>query len=284
MPRRSPAVERSIAVLNHLAAHPGHRLTLSELARDLQLNKATLHAILNALADAGYLVRDPDRKSYGLGPALIALGNASAETFPAVDYALPEMHALTDELGLDCVASAVIHDEIVILARSGTPRPFGVYVLPGQRLPLVPPVGTVFVAWAGDEGVEAYLAKLGPQRKDVQRHRKTLDVVRDRGYSVGLEGGGRAARAADGTPLTLEQSIQGLRTEEYALTALEPGTTYRANHIGAPVFGPDGSVTVALFVIGFPGPVSGRDIDRIADKLTATAARVTKGIHGRAPE
>ena len=93
-----------------------------------------------------------------------------------------------------------------------------------------------------------------------------------------------AARSAEGRPLTLEQSIQGLRTEEYALIALDPAVTYRANHIGAPLFGPDGTVMAALFVIGFPGPISGKDIDRIADKLTATAARVTKGIHGRPPD
>src|SRR5438552_2432290 len=77
MPRRAPAVERSVAVLNLLAAHPSEKLTLSEIARDLGLNKATLHAILSALADAGYLVRDPARKSYGLGPAPIPPGNAA---------------------------------------------------------------------------------------------------------------------------------------------------------------------------------------------------------------
>ena len=286
MARRAPAVERAIAVLNHLAAHPDDKLTLSELARDLSLNKATLHAILNGLADAGYLVRDPARKSYGLGPALVALGNASAASLPAVDYALPEMQGLTDELGLDCVASSVIHDEIVILARTGTPTPFGVYVLPGQRLPLSPPVGTVFVAWSDDDEVDRWLAKLGSSvgKKELDRHRRSLDAVVSRGYSVGLEGGGRAARSSGGRPLTLQESIRGLRTEEYSLIQLDPGPTYRANHIGAPVFGPDGVVAIALFIIGFPGPISGKDVDRIAEKLKGAAERVTKGIHGRAPE
>ena len=286
MARRAPAVERAVAVLNHLAAHSDDKLTLSEIARDLQLNKATLHAILNALADAGYLVRDPARKSYGLGPALIAVGNASAASSTSVDYALPEMQALTDELGLDCVASAAIHDEIVILARTGTPRPFGVHVLPGQRLPLRPPIGTVFVAWSPEEDVEHWLSLLGSAAgpKELERHRKSLASVAARGYSVGLEGGGRAARSAEGRALTLQESIRGLRTEEYAPLQLDSDTTYRANHIGAPVFGPEGEVEIALFVIGFPGPITGRDIDRIADKLKGAAERVTKGIHGRSPD
>jgi len=286
VPRRAPAVERSVAVLNHLAAHPGEKLTLSEIARDLGLNKATLHAILSALADAGYLVRDAARKSYGLGPALIALGNAASATQPAVDYALPEMQALTDELGLDCVASAPIHDEIVILARSGTPRPFGVYVLPGQRLPLSPPIGTVFVAWSSQQEIDHWLGRLGPEvRKDaLQRHRATVDAVRARGYSVGLEGAARGGRSPKGRALTLEEGVRSVRSEEYALVELQPGDSYRVNHIGAPVFGPDGAVTTALFIIGFPGRISGAEVARIAERLTAATERITKGIHGRAPE
>ena len=286
MPRRAPAVERSVAVLNHLAAHPGEKLTLSEIARDLGLNKATLHAILSALADAGYLVRDASRKSYGLGPALIALGNAASATQPAVDYAFPEMHALTDELGLDCVASAPIHDEIVILARSGTPRPFGVYVLPGQRLPLTPPIGTVFVAWSTREEIDHWLGRLGPEVSDAarKRHRTAVDAVRARGYSVGLEGAQRGGRSPQGRPLTLEEGVRSVRSEEYALVELQPEESYRVNHIGAPVFGPDGGVTVALFIIGFPGRISGAEVARIAERLTAATERITKGIHGRAPE
>jgi len=110
MARRAPAVERAVAVLNLLAAHPQQRYTLSEIARDLKLNKATLHAILGALTDEGYLVRDPAAKSYALGPALVALGNSAVSTYPAAECAVPEMRALTDELGLDCVASAAISD------------------------------------------------------------------------------------------------------------------------------------------------------------------------------
>src|ERR1051326_113813 len=140
MARRAPAVELAVAVLNYLAAHPGERFTLSEIARDLTLNKATLHAILGALTESGYLVRDPEAKIYGLGPALVALGNSAVGSFPAVDTAMPEMQALTDDLGFDCVASAAIQNEIVILARSGMPRPFGINVQPGQRLPLPPPL------------------------------------------------------------------------------------------------------------------------------------------------
>ena len=287
MPRRAPAVERSIAVLNLLAARPGERYTLSEIARDLGLNKATLHAILWALTEAGYLVRDPESKTYGLGPGLVALGNAAGSSFSAAEVAEPEMQRLAGDLGLDCLASTVIHGEIVILSQAGTPRPFGISVQPGQRLPLIPPLGAVFVAWSDPEQLDAWIARLGQISDETHRRfRKAIEAVRQRGYSVGLEGDAQLLQALrqhrEGGP-TVEQAVKGLRREEYALIDLDRRSTYRLNHVGAPVFGPDGGVALGLFLIGFQGRVSGRDVERNAERLREAASAVTKAIHGLEP-
>jgi DNA-binding IclR family transcriptional regulator len=296
MARRAPAVERSTAVLNLLAAHPGRKFTLSEIARELDINKATLHAILNALTEAGYLVRDTAAKSYGLGPVLIAVGNAALSTHPAADTAVPEMQSLSEELHLDVVASTVIHDEIVILEYSGTPRPFGVYVQAGQRIPLTPPIGTVFVAWSGPEAIDRWIGKLGPDvaAGEVALYRKAVDAVRARGFSVGLEGGSQrdlvaalaqaGGRKRPGERRTLEEGVRAVRTEEYALTELDASTNYRPNQIGAPVFGPNGEVALALFLIGFQGAVSGEQVEEYASRLRAAADHITTAIHGREPE
>ena len=292
MARRAPAVERAVAVLNYLASHPGERFTLSEIARDLTLNKATLHAILGALTDAGYLVRENDAKTYGLGAALVALGNSAVASFPAVDTAVPEMQALTDDLGLVCVASAAIHDEIVILARSGMLRPFGINVQPGQRLPLAPPLGTVFVAWSPPDRIDRYLGKVGPAvpKETLESYRRAVAAVRLRGYSVGLEGPPPPPRSPQGRRKTaqhaptLEESVRGVEIEEYALIELDPVASYRLNHIGAPVFGPDGDVTLGLFLIGFAGGIPADRVPEYAARLRAACARVTKAIQGKEPE
>lgn len=287
MARRAPAVERSVAILNLLAQEPNRRWTLSEIARDLDLNKATLHALLFALSEAGYLTRDRTEKTYGLGPALIALGNSALSASPAAHTALPEMQALTAELGVECVASAAIHDEIVILVRAGTPRPFGVYVEPGQRLPLAPPLGSVFVAWSGDEAVARWLRKADVPKAVQKRYRDAIEVVRRRGYSVGLEGEG-FARALGGNARTarsmLERNVRGIRIEEYSLMDLRARGSYRVNHIGAQVFGPDGTVAIALFLIGFGGELPGAAVEATAGRLVEAAGRVSLAIHGRFPQ
>ena len=284
MARPAPAIDRCVAVLNHMAARPTRQFTLSELARDLDLNKATAHGMLNTLADSGYLIRDPEAKTYGLGPALIALGNAALASTPAARLAEPHMGALSDEFDLECVASAAIADEIVILARAGTPRPLGINVEPGQRLPLAPPLGTVFVAWSGAEAIERWLSHVGPHHSeaDLQRYRDALATVRERGYSVALGGEGqqRLVQALQEAGHEPRGSRSG---EEYALVELAGSTRYRINHIGAPVFGPRGEVALALFLIGFRGQIAAEEVPRYADRLLSAADAVTASLRGRNP-
>ena len=296
MARPAPAIDRCVAVLNHLAAQPERQFTLSELARDLDLNKATAHGMLNTLADAGYLIREPVTKTYGLGPALIALGNAALSSTPAARLAQPHMTALSRELDLECVASAAIADEIVILASAGNPRPLGINVQPGQRLPLAPPLGTAFVAWSGAEAIERWLSHVGPgqseaareQRSgsdheaDLERYRQALATVRERGYSVALGGEGQQ-RLVQALQAAGHEPAGSRRGEEYALVELAGTTRYRINHIGAPVFGPSGEVTLALFLIGFRGQIAAEEVPRYADRLLEAAAEVTAALRGRHP-
>jgi len=299
MARPSPGVERVVSVLNFLASHPGEDFSLSELGRRLDINKATAHALLTALADAGYVLRHPTRLSYTLGPAVIALGNAAqGGPTPVVEFARDEMRAAADRTGLECLATRALGDEIVIVARSGVPRSPGLngLVQVGQRLPLVPPLGTVFKAWATPEEIERWLALVGRDATadEVARYRDGLAAARERGYAVGLEadpratlgralsqlaGDERAARARR----VVESLIDDLGHEEYILVGLDAKADYFVNHIVAPVFGPDGQVELALSLFGFRGRLSGRDLAGFGSDLRETCDRVTKSIHGRVP-
>ena len=284
MARPAPAIDRCVAVLNHMAARPTRQFTLSELARDLDLNKATAHGMLNTLADAGYLIRDPEAKTYALGPALIALGNAALASTPAARLAEPHMTALSQEFDLECVASAAIADEIVILARAGTPRPLGINVEPGQRLPLAPPLGTVFVAWSGPEAIDRWLSHVGPDQGEADRgrYRQALGTVRERGYSVALGGEGQQ-RLVQALQDAGHQPRGSRGGEEYALVELAGTERYRINHIGAPVFDARGQVALALFLIGFRGQIAAEEVPRYADRLMAAADAVTASLRGSAP-
>jgi DNA-binding IclR family transcriptional regulator len=296
--RPAPAIGRTIALLNFLTAHPDERFSLSELARRLDMNKATAHAMLLALTEAGYLLRHPATKSFTLGPALISVGNAAAgRQFEVVDYARDEMRRLSDELGVQCVASAAIGEEIVLLGRSGDPEPLGLSVQVGQRLPLVPPLGTVFLAWSGPDEIDRWLRHLGPGAADEQlaRYRRAVAAVRRRGYSMGLDSSrahtpprpsGTSARKDKGPRPLRDAAVQVVAEvphEEYILLELEKSASYRLSHIAAPVFGADGSVALALTLMGFRHQLTAEQVPQHAERLRVATRTVTEAVHGRGP-
>jgi DNA-binding IclR family transcriptional regulator len=284
--RPAPAIGRTIALLNFLTAHPDETFSLSELARRLDMNKATAHAMLLALTEAGYLLRHPATKSFTLGPALISVGNAAAgRQFEVVDYARDEMRRLSDELGVQCVASAAIGEEIVLLGRSGDPGPLGLSVQVGQRLPLVPPLGTVFLAWSGPDEIDRWLRHLGPGAADEQlaRYRRAVAAVRRRGYSIGLDAS--RTHAAGPRPLrdAAAQVVAEVPHEEYILLELERSASYRLSHIAAPVFGADGRVALGLTLMGFRHQLTAEQVPEHAARLRAATRAVPEAVHGHDP-
>ena len=295
-PRPAPGAERVVAVLNFLTAHPDESFTLSELARRLDLNKATCHALLMTLTESGYLLRHPSRMTYMLGPALVAIGSAAQGQFQAVDFAREEMRALAEETSLECIASTVVGDEIVILSRSGAPLPFGTSVALGQRLPLVPPIGSIFMAWAAAEDIDGWLQRQHSWASEEQldRYQAALGAVRRRGYSVNLDADARlqvgqalASLGDEGKtqPVRgmLERLLDELSRDDYFLIDIEPDAPYKVNTMGAPVFGPTGGVELGLFLVGFRGVLQGEEVMEHGERLAQATRNVTKAIHGVEP-
>jgi DNA-binding IclR family transcriptional regulator len=288
MARPAPATERTVAVLNFLAARPDEAFTLSELCRRLGLNKATAHAMVAALTDAGYLLRHPVDRTYTLGPALVAVGNAAAaRRFEVVDYARDEMRAVAEQLDVQCVAAAALGDEMVMLATSGSASPFGAAVRVGDRVPLVPPLGTVYMAWSAPTDLESWLRRLGPTatEDELEGYRAAVAAVRARGYSVALEPEARLrlARALRDHD-DVDAVVQDLGHEEYNLLELDRTTTYPVSVMTAPVFDADGHVALTLNLVGFRAPLRGADVPAVGERLRDAGLRVTRTIHGRVPD
>jgi DNA-binding IclR family transcriptional regulator len=265
MGRQVPAVERAIQILELLADRPQELLGLSEIARSLTMNKASCHATLTLLAERGYLIRRAD-KTYSLGPAILPIAHSFLQDQDALPNARAAMAALSRDLNLDCVASAVVDDEIVVLARTSSPGSFGVDIRVGTRFALVPPVGTVFLAWAGRERVRRWLEAVAGDRSAPRRERllDALAVVRDRGYSVAL---GQPSATGD--------------IDDYLLFELDNSDRLPITHIAAPVFDPEGTVRLAVTVVGFHEALESRDVPRVAQRLlaaTRTVAATTWGM------
>lgn len=290
------AAARAVDVLDFLAAHPLDAFSLSEISRALGVNLASELSVLRALVDAGYVHRHPRHKTYTLGPALVAVGRAALVRHPVAEDARAEMRTLAERCDAECVASLVVGDEIVIVGAVGRPRREGADVRVGQRVPLVPPLGPVFLAWSEAEDVERWLDALGPGAgpHERARYREALDVVRRRGFSVGLESGarvesGRALVELVGAP-TDERlrgrvlDLIGALRNDYIALDLGDREEVAVSNMAAPVFGDRGQVVLALTLQGFAAPMTGRAISAVADRLLSSVITLTRASRGRAPE
>lgn len=197
-----------------------------------------------------------------------------------VDRARPRMEDLATELSAVCVASARIGNEVVIIASAGQPLSHAPATLVGQRLPFLPPTGSVFAAWMDDDAIGRWVGESGnPDR--AQAWRDALARVRERGYSVGLINEAQRAFVAKLHELSSGSSDPGqtdlgalIKDLAYDPAALNLETSAAVRIISAPVFESPGKVAFALTLHDFAKPSSPEDVGLLTQRLLETTAAV----------
>lgn len=276
----SPSAQRVIAILNFFADHPGQAFTLTDLVRSLRLSRATAHAFLTTLADAGYLYRASD-KSYVLGPALAAIGQVATTHFSPLQVAQPEMRRLADEFDVVCSAIFRERGDIVVRERATSHSNLGFTLPRGGRMPLRPPFGGVFFASSSVSAVDAWLGQLSPPPVPGQREEMLagMEFVKNHGYQF--------------TVRTQQQPPEDMSTDwlfiesmddrpVLLLSSLDPGASYPLSSITAPVFGPGGTVAFVLVLVGFGGTHTGAQVAAIGERVRDAADRVAGFLGNRA--
>lgn len=293
--RASPSARRATQLLNFLADNRDGSFSVSELARSLEMNRATCQSVLMGLEEGGFVRRDPRSKAYSLGPALIPLGEAALASLRVVDEARPEIERLASDTGVECVGAVAAGAEMIVVARAGPAIGFGALTRVGQTVPICPPFGIAFVAWSDPASIDAWLARAGklpdPERK---RYLSSTEVVRQRGYSVTLEIRSRerlaevlaqlrSQRQRGGQVFAEHQQINQLLHEEYLLPEGEEPGSHRLAQLSVPVFGPDRAVALVIGLSGFPHDLTSEEIEGYVAPLLAAAQRVTQRLHGARP-
>ncbi len=185
-----------------MVAHPTEAFTLAEITRRTGINPASAHALTAVMLRSGYLQRHPTQKTYALGPALVASGAAALDQLPAIRAAQAEIGWLSEEMQLEVTLTAPTDEEIIVVGAAGDASEFGYVLQIGQRLPLSPPLGSVFLAWSSPARIEQWLARARPpfSPTETERHRRVLEAVRSWGYAIGLESPARRGLGAAVAP------------------------------------------------------------------------------------
>jgi DNA-binding IclR family transcriptional regulator len=294
--RQSPPTERVVRLLDLLASRPRQGYALSDLARQLEMSKATCLGIVGALSRAGYLVRHEESKTYTLGPTLVGLGRAAADAVPSVAFARPELHRLSEELGFAASLATLLDDDIVIVDRTGPYGELDRMIRVGQRYPYAPPSGMVVSAWLDDDGIERWLADhpLVSMDEGMAQLRALVDTCRTVGYFVermsdvslgaltvlaGFDG--RDIPAAAGA--ALRNMVSNLSDRHYVLRDLRTRRRFAVTFVAAPSYDEDGLPDLLFGALVLRDDVTREQLTSYGDAVKAAAARTTELAGGRDP-
>ena len=282
MARSSPGVQRIVTVINFFAEHPGQSFTLTDLVRALRLSRATCHALLAGLVDAGYLYRTND-KSYILGPTLAAIGRIANDHFSPLQVAHSEIRELADEFSAVCSAYFVEGDEVVTRARAAAMSQLGWPSSLGVRMKLRAPFAAIYAAWMSkpeaDSWVDSFDIRPSPEQRDSMHQGMTF--ARERGYSFGIRNFGYP-ESAEMAEKAFNEGHSDIPVS--VLSAIDRDHIYPLAFVIAPVFDADHQVAFTLGLAGFDSQLKGAEIERMGQHLRAACDRITHFILGRQPE
>jgi DNA-binding IclR family transcriptional regulator len=184
-------IGRIATVLRELSAAQSAGASTSDIARATALARPTVHRVLTALADEGFVDRDPRSGRWYLGPELYLLGEAAAKRYDVTAHARASVHRLAATTGESAFFSARRGDETVCLLREDGDFPLRSFVLyEGARFPLgVVSAGLVVLAMLSDRDIETHLRQgdltenWGPAHASEQV-RLRIQETRELGYAV----------------------------------------------------------------------------------------------------
>lgn len=288
-----PAIDRAVAVLSFLRKRPFEGFTLSDIARETGVHKATCAAILTTMANHGMVSKSEPRK-YTLGPELVGLSQAYRERYPAYTIGRSEIWNLAERTGVSCSAAVVDGDEVVILDIVGDTQPAHLASRIGLRVPLVPPNGTIFKAWGTADELNPWLdAMIRDFGGDRGQHVSAISAIRARGFSLGsehdlhveLDEALRRLASVAGDPAGIEVAMMLVdKIRNYQGFGSRPGADDEpVNYLGGPVFGRDMRVVMSVNLFGRPGQIRRADVSKLGNELLATTTKITDMIGGVRP-
>lgn len=251
-----PAVRNTLAILEYLRAGGNEPKTLSEIARATSINVSTCFNVLKTLEDGKVIVSDPATKTYRLGPYLAELGSLVDEFRQSGRVALEEARRVSGSVGLGCFLMTRDDREMFIVRDKVESRnPIRVTIDIGAAFP---PTGAVaakaWFAWESSEAVAALIERHGLAGRtphsvvDTDTFMRELGLTRERGYATSV-------------------------SEYYP----------DHNAVASAVFGRDARPELLLVVVGTTSQLSGEEMTRAGNKVSAAAERATKRIGGQHP-
>ena len=184
------SIIRACNILRCLSKDKSH-FKISELARELHLDRSTTYRILLSLEEAGLVEKDRKTGEYALGVATFEIGNTYIRRMDLVQISKPIMEDLALKVQETVHLAVLSNREIVYVEKVDSPRTLGVISKIGQRGPLYSTaLGKVLLAHQPKQEQSKIIRemRLKPftvntitSKKDLM---KELKKVREQGYAL----------------------------------------------------------------------------------------------------
>ena len=244
-------VTRAIRVLKLIASYPGDGVRLTDVIRQLGLQRSTAHRLLQALASEGALVQHRESRRYSLGALVFELGLAASHRFNLIDVCQPVLATLSRQSGDTSFLFVRSGSDAVCLAR--VPGSFATHtsVVPvGSRQPLgVSAGGLAIISALPSAEAQKVLSEVAPRLEpygnlDVDLIRQHLSRAREAGYAMianhavpGISAVGLPILNAEGQPvgaITVATKISRMTTARIH-TEIIPRLAVAARQIAAAI-------------------------------------------------
>jgi IclR family pca regulon transcriptional regulator len=182
------SLERGLDVIRALS-QPGPGRTLSDVARDADLTRASARRFLLTLEELGY-VRSDDRR-FLLTPRVLELGYAFLSSLTLPQIVQPHLRELVERVHESSSVSVLDGADVVYVAREPTQRIMTVAISVGTRFPAhATSMGRVLLAGLAEPELESFLrtAELEPLTEvtvtDKDKLREAVECVRRQGWAL----------------------------------------------------------------------------------------------------
>ena len=250
----APMVERAFRLLDLLSVTE-EGLTLSDLARALNMSKGSIHGLLKTLENSGAIEQVEDRR-FVLGPRIYDLAQTYIQRAGLRHFALPAMRRLATSTGETVCLGRVEQKGVRIIecvVDEGGQAGLHIAARRGMRIPLL----------AGAFGAFALATWPLAQRENYLR---THPLPRFTGNSI-----------TDPRQLLA-------RVEEVVLTGISIDREEYldgVNAVAAPIYGAGGTRVALLWIVGFASRFKDEALDRAAEQLRTESDAISQSLGAR---
>jgi len=242
------SIERAVKVLNCFT-EKNEELKLTEISEILDLNKSTLHGIINTLKDAGLIDQNEENQKYRLGLNFIHYAAQVLKRLDIRKVAEPITRQLCEEVNETVHLGILDGGDVVYIDKVESNQSIGIFTSVGTRYhAYCTAIGkTILSGLSDDEVIKRLPEKLTKFTETTKTSQEEiLDEirrVRKKGYA-----------------LDLEENVEGLKC------------------VGAPIYNHEGRIKYSISISGPVNRMTDEKTAIIVEKIMVAASDISKKI------